>query len=254
MLDVSGFINEYTKWLSEEIAVNDVGEYFEITAPYLDVNNDYIQFYVRQNGDDVLFSDDGSTLHKLEMEGVLLTPQRKELLSRILLQYGVGLKDDCLVASAPVNKASRKKHSFIQAMLHVEDMAFLSRNRVSSLFIEDVQDYFTSNKIYFAERVQFTGISGYTHNYDFLLQRSDSRPERLCQTVNRPDKGSVGSIIFAWTDTRPERSSDSRLVVILNDQERIPESVITALKSYDISVILWSERNLPENLELLSTR
>lgn len=53
---------------------------------------------------------------------------------------------------------------------------------------------------------------------------------------------------------RPERSSDSRLVVILNDQERISESVITALKSYDISVILWSERNLPENLELLSTR
>ncbi len=54
-----------------------MGEYFEITTPFLDSYNDYFQIYVRQDGDTVLFSDDSQTLNSLSMNGFQLTTNKK---------------------------------------------------------------------------------------------------------------------------------------------------------------------------------
>ena len=39
-------------------------------------NNDYIQIYVEQDGDDIILSDDGHTLHTLCANGCEITPNR----------------------------------------------------------------------------------------------------------------------------------------------------------------------------------
>ena len=68
-MDIQTLIDEYAAWLRSEITFQQVGEYYEITAPYLDSANDYLQIYVRQEGDEILFSDDGMTIRNLEMNG-----------------------------------------------------------------------------------------------------------------------------------------------------------------------------------------
>jgi hypothetical protein len=42
-------INDYTVWLRKEITTAAFGEYVELTTPYLDRFNDYMQIYVKQN-------------------------------------------------------------------------------------------------------------------------------------------------------------------------------------------------------------
>lgn len=91
-----------------------------------------------------------------------------------------------------------------------------------------------------------------TGNHDFLFQRSKTKPERLCQAVNHPSKSNMGNIIFAWNDTIKTRKQESQLIVILNDNESFSKGVKEAFYSYDTKVILWSERNRKENLDLLS--
>ena len=88
-------------------------------------------------------------------------------------------------------------------------------------FLDDLQAFFDEKEIYYSDNVQFTGISGLSHNYDFLLQRSRTKPERLCQAVNRLDRSKMSNILFAWYDTKPARKSDSQLIVIFNDHNSV---------------------------------
>jgi len=245
-------ISEYTEWLKKEISFERIGEYYEITTPYLDNAHDYIQMYVKQQGQEVFFTDDGAIINGLKMCGFQFTPNRRKYLEQILFQYGIKLQGNELTAKAPIGAFPQKKHMFVQAMLRVDDMFTITRSRVSSFFTEDIQTFFEEKDIFSTENVQFTGISGFSHNYDFLLQRSRTKPERLCRAVNNPDRASMGTILFAWNDTKPSRRDDSQLIVFLNDQDNVAKGVEDAYTNYNVHVIRWSEREQENNLSILS--
>lgn len=76
-MDIKKCINDYAELLKNEITFTQMGEYFEITTPFLDSYNDYFQIYVRQDVDTVLFSDDSQTLNSLSMNGFQLTTNKK---------------------------------------------------------------------------------------------------------------------------------------------------------------------------------
>ena len=167
-MDIQKCINDYADWLKSEITFTKMGEYFEITTPFLDSYNDYFQIYVRQDGENVYVSDDGQTLNSLAMSGFQLTPNRKVQLKNILSQYGIKLKQNELIAVAPMHDFPQAKHMFVQAMIRVSDLYMTSRTKVSSLFLDDIQEFFHQNHIYCTEDVQFRGKSGFFHNYDFV--------------------------------------------------------------------------------------
>lgn len=250
-MDIQELINEYAAWLKREITFDKIGEYYEITTPYLDNRNDYLQIYVRQEGQNIYFSDDCATINELKANGFQFTSNRKSYLQRILNQYGVALDEDELITKASVDDFALKKHLFIQAMLRIDDMFITSKAKVASLFLDDIQEFFNEQDIYCSENVQFTGVSGFSHNYDFLLQRSKDKPERLCQAVNNPNKSSMGNILFAWNDTKGVRRRDSQLIVFLNDRNNITKGIEEGFSNYEAKVIRWSERYKKENLNLL---
>ena len=57
-MDIQSLINDYTNWLKSEITFSQIGEYYEITTPFLDPSNDYLQIYVKQEGKEIHFSDE----------------------------------------------------------------------------------------------------------------------------------------------------------------------------------------------------
>ena len=251
-MDIQKLITEYAEWLKSEITFEKIGEYYEITTPYLDNANDYLQIYVRQEGNEIYFTDDAYTINNLKMSGIQFTGNRKEHLNKILRQYGIDLNGDELVAKAPIHAFPQKKHMFVQAMLRVDDMFALSRSRVSSYFLDDVQTFFDQQDIFYSDNVQFVGKSGFSHNYDFLLQRNKTKPERLCQAVNNPNKSNMGNIIFKWNDTKPSRKEDSQLIVLLNDDNNIAKGVEEAFENYAVKVVRWSDRLKDNSLQLFS--
>lgn len=251
-MEIQQLISEYIEWLKNEITFEKVGEYFEITTPYLDSSNDYVQIYVREQDGEIYFTDDSYTLQNLKSFGLKLTPARKQALQQILFQYGVTLKGDELTMKAPAKQFAQKKHLFLQAILRVDDMFSISKERVSSYFLDDIKDFFDNKQIYYSDNVQFIGKSGFQHNYDFLLQRNKYHPERLCIAINNPSRTTMGSALFSWDDTKPSRRSDSQLIVFLNDVKNVPKNVEEGFQNYDAITIKWSERNIAKNLEILS--
>lgn len=121
-MDIQKCIDDYANWLKKEITFTKMGEYYEITTPFLDAYNDYFQIYVRQDGDNVLFSDDSQTLNSLAMSGFQLTPNRKKQLKNIVSQYGLTLNQNELTLKANIHEFPQKKHMFVQAMIRISDL------------------------------------------------------------------------------------------------------------------------------------
>lgn len=251
-MDIQKYIDDYIAWLKSEITYSKIGEYYEINTPFLDNNNDYLQIYVIQKDNEICFTDDGATLNELEMNGFKLTKNRKQQLTYILNQYGVHLDGYELVLKTQANEFVKRKHAFIQCLLKINDMYMLSRTKISSIFLDDVLDFFQSKEIYPIENVQFAGISGFNHNYDLVLQKTKNNPERLCLAINSANKSTVGNIIFSWNDTKPARKPDSQLIVLLNDNNTVSKGTEEAFKSYDINPIRWSRREDVQNIKILT--
>lgn len=243
--DIPGLLNQYWKWLKEKTALRQINDWYEITTPYLDRHNDYLQIYARKSGDDFLLTDDGYILDDLEMSGCPMdTPRRREILATTLRGFGVQLVENnrLEVKAGPDNFAIRQ-HNLLQAMLAVNDLFYPAQSTVASLFIEDVAAWLDACDIRYTPEVTLKGKSGYDHRFNFVIPKSRTHPERLLRTVNRPERNIAQAVVFSCIDTREIRPSDSRTYAILNDREqRVSGNVQEALRNYDVHPVLWTER------------
>jgi hypothetical protein len=131
----------------------------------------------------------------------------------------------------------------MQAILAVNDMFYLAKPMVASLFLEDVAAWLETHEIRFTPNVKFTGKSGYDHAFDFVIPASRRAPERLIRAINRPTKDMAKALDFSWIDTQEVRPPASRFYAFLNDEEKAPAtSILDALRNYKIDPVLWSER------------
>ena len=249
MSDVASLIDQYYSWLKDKTAWQSVGKYVEITAPYLDRNNDYIQIYLQKTDNGFLLTDDGSTIRNLQQDGCSLnSPKRQKLLNSTLVGYGVVKENDILQITATVDNFPIKKHSLIQSILAVNDMFYLAESHVANLFFEDVRGWLDVSQISYSENILFIGKSGYERKFDFLITKSDGYPERIIKTVNNPKRNNVDSIVMDWLDTKGARPKDSKAYAFINDNDRdIASSALEALNSYEIKPILWNNREQSRN-------
>ncbi|MBM3473767.1 MAG: DUF1829 domain-containing protein [Armatimonadetes bacterium] len=242
--EIQELLDRYWAWLRDRTSLRQVGDWVEITTPYLDRHNDYLQIYARRDDGSFILTDDGYVINDLRHSGCSLdSPKRSDLLQVTLNGFGVQLNGDKLELRASPESFALRKHSLVQAMLAVNDLFYTAEPYVTSLFYEDVVEWLDAHEIRYSPGVHFTGKSGYDHKFDFLIPKSRRAPERVLQTVNRPSKDTAQSAIMKWVDTREVRPADSRAYVLLNDsQAPVPPSVVTALLNYEIVGVLWSER------------
>lgn len=82
---------------SNHISKRQLDDWVEITTPYLDRHNDYLQIYARRQNGSYILTDDGYILSKLELSGCKLeSPKRLALLQMTLNEFGVKLIDGAL--------------------------------------------------------------------------------------------------------------------------------------------------------------
>jgi len=243
--DIQRLLDDYLAWLRDKTSLRQVGDqWVEITTPYLDRHNDYIQIYARTSGGGFLLTDDGYTIGDLERSGCTLeSPKRQDLLRMTLNGFGVQLREDALEVHASPDNFALRKHNLVQAILAVNDMFYLAVPMVASLFYEDVVAWLDLHEIRYTPKVKFTGKTGFDHLFDFVIPKSRRQPERILQTINRPSRDTAQSLILSWIDTKEVRPPDSRAFALLNDSEQpVSPAVIDALVNYDVRPVRWSRR------------
>lgn len=243
--EIERLLDQYLAWLRDKTSLRRVGDqWVEITTPYLDRHNDYIQIYAKKKDGGFLLTDDGYTIGDLQSSGCKLeSPNRQNLLKMTLNGFGVQVRDGALEVHASPDNFALRKHNLVQAILAVNDMFYLAVPRVASLFYEEVVAWLDLHEIRYIPRVKFTGKTGFDHLFDFVIPKSRRQPERILQAINRPRRDTAQAVAFAWIDTKEVRPPDSKAYAMLNDSDPpVSQAVIEALINYDVRPVLWSRR------------
>ena len=245
-------VNEYTQWLRENITVTDVGTGCEITTPFTDRHNDYLQIYLQRDGDKFKLTDDGYILSDLRSSGVeITTGKRAEILQTILRGLDVILDENELMVYATRENLAQQQHQLTQAMLAVNNLYVIAKPKVASLFYEDVERFLRLHQIQFTPKPNFLGKTGYEYEFDFAIPPSEQAPERLIKAINTPTRDNVSSLIFSLNDTRKSRPDHSQAIAFLNDtNNEVSTDTINALDAYEIKHYSWTTRE--ESISYLS--
>ena len=243
--EIQMLLDNYTAWLKDNTTLREIGDWVEITTPYLDRHNDSLQMYARREDGGYLLTDDGYVIQDLRQSGCKLDSEKRRMLLNLTLNgFGVQLRNDALEIHASPSNFALQKHSLIQAMLAVNDLFYLAESVTRNLFYEDAVAWLDQNDVRYSPEVKFTGVSGYDHKFQFLIPKSRSRPERVIQTITSPSRQTAELVAFAWIDIRDVRPPKAEAYALLNDVDRdVSPAIIDALRSYQIIPVLWSKRD-----------
>lgn len=242
--EIEELIKQYQDWLKDRTAFRILEDAVEITTPFLNRHNDYIQIYANKVHDDYILTDGGETIEDLEMCGISInTAKRRELVKMAVNGFGVTENDNIISVKTPLHKFPLAKHSLIQAIIAVNDLFYSARTLSNNIFYDDVRLWLDEIEVRYILDAAFIGKSGYTHKFHFVIPKSRYASERFVQTINHPSKNAAESIAFSWIDTRDRRQEDSTAFAVINDHERsIPYGMEDALSNYGIVPVKWSAR------------
>lgn len=243
--EIQSFVQDYSQWVKDRTSIRELEGSVEITTPYQDRHNDFLQIYVEKKEGGYLLTDDAYILNDLLDSGLdINTKKRRDLLEHILNGFGVKMKEYEITATAHAGNFVQKKHGLLQAMLAVNDMFYLAQPMVNTIFFEDVQTWLRQSDIRFVPNYKVTGDNGLDHRFDFSIPASKINPLRVVETINRLNKEKTESLSFAWVNSRNALPQDSLAYAIVNDSDHPPvPAFIEALEKYNIQSILWSQRD-----------
>ena len=135
---------ELLKKAGEEIQILEEGQNrFRIFTPFMFGDGDHIAVVLKQEGNNWILSDEGDTYAHLNILGVsdnLLYGTRRDLVAGILEEFHAEDRDGELIAKLEVDRSGSILYSFIQTIVKISDLVYLSRARVKTAFLEDFKD------------------------------------------------------------------------------------------------------------------
>src|SRR5690606_39150356 len=204
---INNLMDDYYTFLKEKTLVSQSAssEWVEISTPFTGLYNDTVDIYAKQAGSKILLSDDGNTLRNLELSGMEISrsPKRKEILERILINYGVRISNDELVTEATEKDFPQKKLNLISAISETSDMYYLARHTVASVFREDVKNYLDEHEIVYTPHFISNGSTGLEFTFDFQI--AYRKTEIIIKSFNSINKMSLPHLLFTWDDIKKVR-------------------------------------------------
>ena len=255
---INELIDKYYDFLKGRTAVvTETGtDWAVISTPFIGLFNDTLDVYAKKDNGKILLSDDGITIKNLDLIGspISRSPKRKDLLEKILLNYGVQFQDNEFITEATEQNFPQKKHNLVSAISEINDMYMLAKHTIASIFKDDVRDYLDEQQIIYTPQFISKGSTGLEFTFDFQIAYRDK--EIVIKSFNSMNKLNLPNFLFTWDDIKSirEKVTDKQVVglAIINDEEKeIQEEYLDALKSKNADYILWTQRHTPENVNKL---
>ena len=244
-MDIQKLIDDYTKWLNKEFFTTKIGEYYELTTPFLDRFNDCFQVYVKFETDgNITITDDGYVINNLISSGFKLKPssKRKQKIDKLIKIFSLQIDGNAIIATATVSNFPFRLHQLLQAMLAIDDMFEHTIENPKDFFIEDVAAFLKEKAILHEKDFPLIGKTGSKYKYDFYFPKNHSKPHRFCKVFSKITKQKRDMVIFNWFDTQENRDKQSELFVLLNDISIANMEDIVALQNYEIKAVCFSNK------------
>ena len=226
-------MKQYSDWLFQNTTTREINNAVEITLPYPDRNNDYIQVYLKElNGGKLLLTDAGYTITDLQTAGFTLDSERRQILLQEAVK-GNGIthtKTNELQTITTEEDFPQKLNDLIDTMQKVDDLSNLAVSNVSRIFTEDIKTWLKEKKVRYASNVDIRGKNGVIFNFKLLLPAGENAPERFVEPYNSIDLRKVQAIAYKWSQIKYMREGAAKMYVLydkLTSKQRI-EDICTA--------------------------
>ncbi len=255
---INNLMNDYYAFLKEKtiISSSNSSDWVEISTPFVGLFNDTVDIYAKKDGNKIILSDDGNTLRDLELSGLEISrsPKRKEIIDRILINYGVRINNEELITEATERDFPQKKLNLISAISETADMYYLAKHTVASIFREDVRAYLDEQELIYTPYFISKGSTGLEFTFDFQIAYRNT--EIVIKSFNSINKMNLPHFLFTWDDIKKVREQQTQKKIIglaiINDIDReVSDNYLSALDSKGAQHILWSQRHNPENIRKL---
>ena len=121
---------------------------FRVFTPFLFEDGDHLTIVLKQDGDRWMLSDEAHTYMHLTYdidERDLHSGTRQKIISNTLSTFRIEDRDGELVLNVPNKRYGDALYSFVQALLKISDVSYLSRERVRTTFMEDFRALVSSS-------------------------------------------------------------------------------------------------------------
>lgn len=166
-MSVASITKAFRQTICDQIRMETEGtDRFRVFTPFMFNDGDHLSIVLKKDGIGWALSDEGHTLMHLTYdldEKELRGGGRQKIISRTLSAFGVDEQDGELVIRVDDNRYGDALYSFIQALIRISDVSYLSRETVRSTFFEDVKGFIAEN---IPEKIVRTDWSDPTHDPD----------------------------------------------------------------------------------------
>ena len=117
---------------------------FRVSTPFQFDDGDHLPIVLKKEGSRWVLSDEAHTYMRLTYdveESDLHRGTRQKIISNALSTFQVEDRDGELVLAVPDGRYGDALYSFVQALLKIADVSYLSRERARSTFMEDFRAF-----------------------------------------------------------------------------------------------------------------
>ena len=143
-MSITNIEKEFREKVSEQIRLESEGmERFRVFTPFKFEDGDHLALILKKEDDRWLLSDEAHTFMHLTYdieEKDLRRGRRQEIISNVLSVFQVDDREGELLFEVQNNQYGESLFSFIQALIRISDVSYLTREQVRSTFMEDFQN------------------------------------------------------------------------------------------------------------------
>ena len=132
---------DFQRKVSEQIRLATEGvDRFRVLTPFLFEDGDHLSIVLKREGRRWILSDEADTYMHLTYdmeESDLHKGTRQKIISNALSTFQIEDRDGELILHVPEDRYGDALYSFVQGLLKISDVSYLSRERARSTFMED---------------------------------------------------------------------------------------------------------------------
>lgn len=144
-MELDGIVRDFKSKVCEQLQLVPEGMgRFRVFTPFLFEDGDHLAIVLKREQNKWLLSDEGHTYMHLTYdldEKDLQSGTRQRIITNALSSFTVDDRNGELIALIPDERYGDALYNFVQAILKVSDVTFLSRERVRSTFLEDFRGF-----------------------------------------------------------------------------------------------------------------
>jgi hypothetical protein len=144
-MSVKAIMQNFRQKVCDQVRVEAEGvDRYRVFTPFLFEDGDHIVVVLKQEDGRWVLSDEGHTFMHLTYdldEKDLRSGGRQKIISNALAAFSVEDRNGELILSINNDQYGDALYSYVQALLKISDVSYLSRERVRSTFMEDVHEF-----------------------------------------------------------------------------------------------------------------